>query len=168
MVDPKLVDPAGKYKGNEIELRRDVVTAINSAEKFHRKTLDTYYHPSSYAFYGADSKHKSFGAVRWVARDPGAGAVFTESNLRSAKLAGDLQAVGRSVKVEDRTVLDFDPAPQDVGGDGTVPSQSGAGPLGKVKQLFELRGVDHQDAFNNEAVLLLTQHLVAKLVQEMS
>jgi hypothetical protein len=49
-----------------------------------------------------------------------------------------------------------------------VPSQSGAGPLGKVKQLFELRGVDHQDAFNNEAVLLLTQHLVAKLVQEMS
>jgi hypothetical protein len=168
MVDPKLVDPAGKYKGNEIELRRDVVTAINSAEKFHRKTLDTYYHPSSYAFYGADSKHKSFGAVRWVARDPGAGAVFTESNLRSAKLAGDLQAVSRSVKVEDRTVLDFDPAPQDVGGDGTVPSQSGAGPLGKVKQLFELRGVDHQDAFNNEAVLLLTQHLVAKLVQEMS
>jgi hypothetical protein len=168
MVDPKLVDPAGKYNGNEIELRRDVVTAINSAEKFHQKTLDTYYHPSSYAFYGADSNHKSFGAVRWVARDPGAGAVFTESNLRSAKLAGYRQTVGRRVKVEDRAALDFVPARQDVGGDGTVPSQSGAGPLGKVKQLFELRGVDHQDAFNNEAVLLLTQHLVAKLVQEMS
>jgi pimeloyl-ACP methyl ester carboxylesterase len=168
MVDPKLVDPAGKYNGNEIELRRDVVTAINSAEKFHQQTLDTYYHPRSYAFYGADSNHKSFGAVRWVARDPGEGAVFTESNLRSAKLTGYREPVGRRVKVEGRAALDFVPARQDIGGDGTVPTQSGAGPLGKVKQLFELRGVDHQEAFNNEAVLLLTQHLVAKLVQEMS
>jgi pimeloyl-ACP methyl ester carboxylesterase len=167
LVDPKLVDPAGKYHGNETNLRRDVVTAINSAENFHRETLNTYYHPNTYAFYGADSNHKSFGAVRWVARDPGAGAVFTEANLRSAALAGYREPVGRRVKVEGKTTLDFVPARQDVGGDGTVPSQSGAGPLGKVKQLFELRGVEHQEAFNNEAVLLLTQHLVAKLVQEL-
>jgi hypothetical protein len=167
LVDPKLVDPAGKYEGRETELKREVVTAINSAEHFHRETLDTYYHPNTYAFYGADPAHKAFGAVRWVARDPGAGSVFTEANLRGATMAGYRETVGRRVKVEGKSTLDFVPARQDVGGDGTVPLQSGAGPRGKVKQLFELRGIDHQEAFNNEAVLLLTQHLVAKLVQEL-
>jgi pimeloyl-ACP methyl ester carboxylesterase len=166
LVDPTLADPNEKY-GNEAKLGRAIVTAINSAERFHRETLGTYYHPSTYAFYGADPDHKSFGTVRWVARDPGAGAVFTEANLRSASLTGYRETVGRRVKVESKTALDFVPARQDVGGDGTVPTQSGAGPRGKVKQLFELRGFDHQEAFNNEAVLLLTQHLVAKLVQEL-
>lgn len=167
LVDPIFADPAGKYKGNEAALRYDIVTAINSAERFHKELLGTYYHPNTYAFYGADPDHKSFGTVRWVARDPGDGAVFTEANLRSAALTGYRETVGRRVKVEKRSSLEFVPARQDIMGDGTVPSQSGAGPRGKVKQLFELRGFDHQEAFNNEAVLLLTQHLVAKLVQEL-
>jgi hypothetical protein len=109
----------------------------------------------------------SFGAVRWVARDPGAGAVFTEANLRKAALMAYRETVGRRVQVEDKTALEFVPARQDVGGDGTVPAQSGAGPRGKIRQLFEIRGIDHQDAFNNEAVLQLTHHLVVKLTQKL-
>jgi pimeloyl-ACP methyl ester carboxylesterase len=166
LIDPKLADPAGKYKG-ALGVHEKIRKTIKSAEHFHREVLDTYYHPNTYAFYGADAAHMSFGAVRWVARDPGAGAVFTESNLRGAALTGYRETVGRRVKVEGRTALDFVPARQDVAGDGTVPPQSGAGPRGKVKQLFEIRGLDHQETFNNEAVLLLTQHLVAKLVQEL-
>jgi hypothetical protein len=130
--------------------------------------LDTYYHPNTYAFYGADPAHKSFGVVRWVARDPGNGTVFTEANLRGAASVGYRETVGRRVKVEGKTTLEFIPATQDAGGDGTVPVQSGAGPHGKVRQLFEMRGLDHQDAFNSEAVLLLTQHLTVKLIQELS
>jgi hypothetical protein len=167
VIDPKLVDPAGKYFGNDSEIRRNVITAINRAEKFHCSTLDTHYHSRTYAFYGADPAHMSFGAVRWVARDPGNGAVFTESNLRGGRAVGYRETVGRRVKVENKTTVEFVPARQDIAGDGTVPAQSGAAPRGKVKQLFELRGLDHQEAFNNDAVLLLTQHLVAKLVQEM-
>jgi hypothetical protein len=167
LIDPRLVDPAGKYKG-EPAIKERFRKAINSAEYFHREVVDTYYHPNTYAFYGADPAHMSFGAMRWVARDPGGGAVFTEGNLRGAALAGFRETVGRRVKVEGKTLLDFVPARQDIGGDGTVPPQSGAGPRGKVKQLFEIRGLDHQGTFKNEAVLLLTQHLVAKLVQELA
>jgi pimeloyl-ACP methyl ester carboxylesterase len=166
MVDPALCDPANKHKAKS-GVKGAVLEAIDKAENFHRHTLDTYYHPNTYAFYGSDPAHMSFGAVRWVARDPGAGAVFTEGNLRGATLAGYRETVGRRIKVEGRTNLDVVPARQDIGGDGTVPPQSGAGPRGKIKQLFELRGIDHQAAFNNDAALLLTQHLVAKLVQEM-
>lgn len=167
LVDPALIDPARKYRGDESKIKRAVVNAIDRAEGFHRKTLGTYYHPNSYAFYGADPAYKSFGAVRWVARDPGNGAVFTEANLRGAQPAGYRETAGRRVKVEGKITLDFVPATQDIGGDGTVPLQSGAGPRGQVRQLFEMRGLDHQDAFNNEAVLLLTQHLTVKLVQEL-
>jgi hypothetical protein len=109
----------------------------------------------------------SFGSVRWVARDPGAGAVFTESNVRTALGTGYDASGGRRVRVEGRTDLHFVPARQDVAGDGTVSHQSGAGPRGNVSQLFDVRGFDHQGAFNNEAILLLTHHLIVKLVQKL-
>jgi pimeloyl-ACP methyl ester carboxylesterase len=167
LVDPKLADPAGRYKGERAFLAI-FKQAVNSAERFHREVLGTYYHPNTYAFYGADPAYLSFGAVRWVARDPGGGAVFTESNLRDAARGGYGPLGGRRVRVENRTELHFVPARQDVAGDGTVPHQSGVGPRGKVGQLFDIRGFDHQGAFNDDAALLLTHHLVVKLVQKLS
>ena len=166
LVDPDLGDPAGRYKG-ELGFVTAFRKAVDSAERFHRDVLGTYYHPNTYAFYGADPEHMSFGAVRWLARDPGNGAVFTESNLRSAARVGYGTTGGRRVRVENRTELHFVPARQDVAGDGTVPHQSGVGPRGKVGQLFDIRGFDHQGAFNNEAILSLTHHLIAKLVQKL-
>jgi pimeloyl-ACP methyl ester carboxylesterase len=167
LVDPQLVDPAGKRRGDQRKIERDIKSAIDSAESFHRKTLDDFYHPNTYAFYGADPGQMSFGAIHWVAHDPGAGAIFTEANLRSAVPAGYSATGGRRVRVEGKTDLRFLPAQQDMAGDGTVPSRSGAGAQGKVGQLFEIRGFDHQDAFKPEAILLLTHHLIAKLVQKL-
>lgn len=167
MVDPGLADPARKYLGDETKVRSAIRTAVDKAEHFHRNVLDTYYHPNTYAFYGADPEQMSFGAIHWVARDPGKGAVFTEGNLRSATRAGYGQGGGRKVRIEGRTELHFVPARQDVAGDGTVPQQSGAGPRGRAGQVFDMRGFDHQSAFNDGAVLLLTQHLIVKLVQKM-
>ena len=168
MADPALCDPAKKYKRDKQAIKKSIWEAVDSAEHFHRDTLDAYYHSNTYAFYGSDPAHLSFGTIRWVVRDPGNGAVFTEANLRGAALAGYRETVGRRIRVEGKAALDVVPAPQDVGGDGTVPMQSGAGPRGKVRQLFEIRGIDHQGAFKDESILLLTQHLVAKLVQELS
>jgi pimeloyl-ACP methyl ester carboxylesterase len=167
LVDLRLVDPAKKYLGGESEVRSVVRSAIDTAERFHREILDTYYHPNTYAFYGADPAHLSFGSVRWVARDPGSGAVFTEGNLRNAAWVGYGPTGGRRVRVEGRTELHFVPARQDVAGDGTVPYQSGASPRGNVQQAFEIRGFDHQGAYNYTVALLLTQHLIAKLVQKL-
>jgi pimeloyl-ACP methyl ester carboxylesterase len=167
LVDPRLVDPAGKYLGGEAEVRSAIRSAIDTAERFHREILNTYYHPNTFAFYGADPTQRSFGSVRWVARDPASGAVFTEGNLKNGTPVGYGPTGGRRVRIEGRTDLHFVPARQDVAGDGTVPQQSGAGPRGKVRQAFEIRGFNHQGAFNNSVVLLLTQHLVAKLVQKL-
>jgi pimeloyl-ACP methyl ester carboxylesterase len=167
LIDPKLADPAGKYAGGEREVERVVQETVNRAEHFHRDVLGTYYHPQTYAFYGADPAYKSFGNVRWAARDPGNGTVFTEANLRKAARVDYAGNGGRHVRVEGKTPLYFVPAPQDVGGDGTVPAQSGAGPRGFVAQLFEMRGIDHQEAYKQETTLQLTEHLIVKLVQRL-
>lgn len=46
-----------------------------------------------------------------------------------------------------------------------VPQQSGAGPSGKVAGIFRTGGYDHQGSYSDEAMLMLTQHLIAKIVQ---
>lgn len=166
LIDPKLADPAGKHRG-EFGVRDAVRKVIESAEQFHRTTLDTYYHPNTYAFFGTDPDHRSFGAVRWVARDTGNGAVFTEGNIRGAAIEGYGETWGRRVRVEGKTTLYFVPAAQDCAGDGTVPQQSGLGPQGKARQTFGMRGFDHQGAYKSDAVLLLTQHLIVKMVQDL-
>lgn len=168
LIDPSLVDPAGSYLGGEAEVRSIVRTTIDSAERFHRTALGSYYHPNSHVFYGADPQQMSFGAVRWIARAPQKGAVFTEANLRKAARSAYGPSGGRVVRVENKTDLHFVPARQDVAGDGTVPQQSGAGPRGQVRQVFEVRGFDHQGAFNDDAILLLVRHLVVKMVQTLS
>jgi pimeloyl-ACP methyl ester carboxylesterase len=167
VIDPRLADPAGKYPEGVREMERMVRNAVNTAEHFHREVLGTYYHSNTFAFYGADSAHLSFGNVRWLARDPGNGAVFTDANLRSASHVGYGETGGRRVRVEGKTTLHFVPAKQDTSGDGTVPAQSGAGPQGLARQLFEIRGIDHQEAYKQEAILQLTQHLIVKLVQKL-
>ena len=166
LIDPERADPAKKHKtrAGAVDAARK---AIDTAERFHRDVLGDYYHPNTYAFYGADPDHMSFGALHWVARDPGNGAVFTDANLREASRVAKRTDGGRTVRVEGRTELHFAPARQDAAGDGTVPRQSGAGPHDKVRQLFEMRGIDHQEAFKDDSVLLLTRHLIAKLVQKM-
>jgi hypothetical protein len=54
---------------------------------------------------------------------------------------------------------------QDAPGDDTVPRQSGSGPTPHVRQIFATHGYGHQDGFQQSDVLLLTRHLIVKIVQ---
>ncbi|VXB67498.1 triacylglycerol lipase [Massilia sp. 9I] len=169
LINPELADPAGKYANSK---RDGVVSAIkkatNTAETFHR-TLGDYYHPNTYAFYGDDKEQLSFGQVRWVAlQRAGSATALTPANLTAARYIGQSETGQRRVLVEGQTELRFAPDQQDVRGDGTVPYQSGAGPAGKVKQVFATEGYDHQGSYNNEDMLMLTLRLITKIVQEIS
>lgn len=167
LINPALVDPVGKYdKRKAGGVEKVIKAAIDKAEQFH-KTLDTYYHPNTYAFYGDDNGKRSFGQVRWVAQlQSGSETAMTASNVAAAQYLGHTQDGGRFVLVEGKTELHFQPEPQDTRGDGTVPHQSGEGPAGKVKQVFATRGYDHQGCYNCPDMILLTLRLIAKIVQE--
>jgi hypothetical protein len=159
-IDPANVDPAGRLQGQVLRKIRD---AIDQAEYFHRTFLGSEYHPNSFAFYGADSAHLSFGTYRWVANvDTGN---LTKADLGNAVLLGNTATGGRRVRLLDGRTIVFEPSVQDVPGDGTVPHQSGAGPTAHVRGVFRTIGYDHQGSYGNEAMLKLTLHLVGKIIQ---
>jgi pimeloyl-ACP methyl ester carboxylesterase len=168
MISPALADPARKYQDTPGGVEKVIKEAIQTAETFHR-SLDNYYHPNTYAFYGNDQHKRSYGQVRWVARQQ-AGSVLavTAGNIGAAKFLGYGPAGERRVRVEGKAELLFKVEEQDARGDGTVPYQSGTGPNGKVKQVFATRGYDHQKSFKNQDMLMLTLRLIVKIVQESS
>lgn len=174
LVDPSLVDPAGIYARSKASAADRVAQAVDEAERFHKEVLsgsgDTaqrrpFYHPNSYAFFGADPAHRSFSRVSWQARDDGKASVpLTANNLRQAVLVETTTGGARTVEVEGKRRLKFDLEAQDGPGDDTVPRPSGAGPEGKVKQVFETTGYSHQDSYSHADMLLLTRHLIVKMV----
>lgn len=178
MIDPGLADPARLYSKRPGGVKRVILKAIDEAERFHTESLATtktvgsakvsvpYYHPNTSAFYGADEELRAYGEVRWVAREPlGKSAVLTQGNIRTAKLVGTTTEGAREVEVEGHCRLQFHVGPQDEAGDETVPLSSGDGPSGHVKQTFATRGYRHQESYAQADMLLLTRHLIVKIVQ---
>ncbi len=168
MVDPALADPAGKYEKRPDGIQHQIKEAIGVAEKFHRE-LGDYYHPETYVFYGADKAKLAFGEVTWVGHyPPHSPTPLTPASVRAGRHVGNTYDGQRRVLINGKTELRFEPASQESNGDGTVPYQSGAVPLGKVRQVFATRDFDHQGAYKNDAMLLLTLRLVVKIVQGMA
>jgi pimeloyl-ACP methyl ester carboxylesterase len=166
LINPALVDPAGKYQDQPGDVETVIRAAIDKAEQFHR-SLGDYYHPHTYAFYGDDGHKLSFGQVRWNVRlVSGSETALTASNVTAAQYLGHTKDGQRFVLVEGKTELHFAPEQQDTRGDGTVPHQSGTGPAGKVRQMFATRGYDHQGCYNDPDMVLLTLRLIAKIIQE--
>ena len=162
LIDPALADPADKYKAN---LAHTLRKTVDQAERFHRQNIDTYYHPNTYAFYGDDAL-PTFGEFRWTAIASLAGKSVTA--IKAGRGMGNTFGGGRSVMFPDSGSMYFERQPQDANGDGTVPSHSGAGPLGKIKHLFATRGYDHQGCYNDKAMIALTQHLIVRIVQDLA
>jgi hypothetical protein len=168
LINPALADPARKYQDKPGGVEKVIKEAIQTAENFHR-SLDDYYHPNTYAFYGNDQHKRSYGQVRWVAtQQAGSVLAVTAGNIGAARFLGHGPLGQRRVRVEGKTELLFEVEEQDARGDGTVPYQSGTGPNGKVKQVFATRGYDHQKSFKNQDMLMLTLRLIVKIVQESS
>ena len=166
LINPTLADPANKYQEYRAGVKEAIRTAIATAEKFHR-VLGDYYHPNTYAFYGDDQHKRSFGQVRWIARQQaGSATVVTAANVGAARFLNHTALGQRRVRMEGKAELLFELEQQDARGDGTVPHQSGAGPIGKVKQVFATRGYDHQGSYNDPDMLMLTLRLIVKIVQE--
>jgi pimeloyl-ACP methyl ester carboxylesterase len=168
LVDPALADPAGKFRRLPGGVVKAIKTAIDTAEKFHTGYLGDYYHPNTWAFYGDDPNQLSFGHVRWLGRkESGLRTALTPANVSQANLTRNQRDGGRLVDVDPECSLLLRPEPPDSRGDSTVPSQSGAGPAGKVQHLFQTQGYNHQGSYNNEDMLMLTLRLVVRIVQGM-
>jgi pimeloyl-ACP methyl ester carboxylesterase len=167
LINPDLADPAHLYNEKLGGLMERINKAIATAEAFHH-WLGDYYHPATYAYYGADKAHPAYGQIRWVAQPPPNSATIpvTAANIRDARYLAHAPDGARRVALEGKLVLTFSVEAQEAAGDDTVSLQSGAGPAGKVKQLFATHGYRHQESYKHHDTLLLTCYCIVKLVQE--
>lgn len=161
-IDLALVDPANNFDG---AAEASVGGAIDQAEHFHTKILDTYYHPKTFAFYGADTAHASFGSCRWISRAKSVNSSPAKVDEGVLHPQPGTKPDERVVQWGDGSTFPFRHSAQDTAGDGTVPWQSGAGPEGKILQVFRVLGFDHQGSYSNDAILSLTLQLLVRLVQ---
>jgi pimeloyl-ACP methyl ester carboxylesterase len=168
LINPSLADPAGLYPRNKGGVERQIFAAIKTAEKFHYWLAD-YYHPSTHAYYGDDPEHPAYGRICWTAQKPATlPYALTTANVQAARYLAHEPDGARTVEIEGKFTLTFTVEPQESRGDDTVPSQSAAGPSGKVKQLFQTRGYRHQESYQKSDTLLLTRYCIVKLVQEIA
>lgn len=171
LINPELADPAKKYKRQEGGVEAAIQKAVTQAEKFHMKMLDTYYHPNTYAYFGADANEMSFGTFRWIsdneyARTKECGPIIPIGMPTPTTWTGGARAIRfPAYSIAKNEGLLFSPSEQDVPGDGTVSQQSGAGPEGRVKRIFRTTGYNHQGSYKNESMLKLTHHLIVQIVQ---
>ena len=164
MIDATLADPANKYT-DSVHVTKKIIEAITQAEHFHTNILGDYYHPNSYAFYGDDPAHRSFGSCQWNAIKTAAAPDKTV--LASGTLISRSANTGaRTVRFPGGSAVEFTHSVQDGPGDGTVPQQSGVGPAKGVKQLFRTSGYDHQGSYASASMLALTIQLIAKIALE--
>jgi hypothetical protein len=171
LINPELADPAHKYENVRNGVTRAIDRAVAQAEKFHTKILDTYYHPNTYAYFGADEEKRSFGIFRWVTKEQQAlteplNKILPVGKEESAAFDGSRYIVVPEPFTSPVRAFFFEPGEQDTCGDGTVSQQSGDGPRGKVRRIFRTTGFDHQGSYANEDMLKLTHHLICKIVQE--
>ncbi|WP_173346164.1 esterase/lipase family protein [Pseudoduganella dura] len=160
LFQPELIDPANEHKEHAVKKMQQ---SVDQAAKFHEKILDIYYHPNSFAIYGSDSQHLSFGRYTWI--EYGSQRVTPDILFLGKQISSTFNG-HRSVEIKDGRNLLFTPSIQDEDGDGTVPATSGAGVLGGVKKTFMLSGFDHQNVFSNSSVMMLTFQLIARAILE--
>jgi pimeloyl-ACP methyl ester carboxylesterase len=167
LINPSLANPANLYQDTGGGVVQKIREAIKTAETFH-DWLGTHYHPATFAFYGTDKAHPAYGRIRWVAHEPSSSATIpvTAANIRAAKCVAQGPDGVRKVAIEDKIILTFSVEQQESAGDDTVSHQSGAGPSGKIKQLFATHGYRHQESYKNRDTILLTCYCIAKIAQE--
>lgn len=164
MVDPGLLDPAGKLNDNDdMPPRKYFLKQLGFAKKFH-DALGLACHPNTYAHYGDDPKHASFASVTWETSGDLSG-VSAEALLNAPRTSAKL--TGKTVVEIGGTTYTFRLKGQDGPGDGTVPTPSGAAAhrLEGIREVFGLTGFDHQFSYNNEIAQHTVLYAIGKLVQ---
>lgn len=168
LMDPALIDPAGVTPALK-DAWTNYLKQLALAEDYH-DTLKDYYHPTTWVYYGADPKHKTWGYVRWF---PLTESYESNDDLVNAHVKND-DRLGTVVlesppnKPEYRNYVPWwkhrieGPASP---GDDTVPEESGRAPAKRAKFITAMTGFDHQGSYANPHVQAITKYCIAKIAQ---
>jgi len=164
MVDPGLLDPAGKLKDHEDTTpRKYFLKQLEKAQTFH-ETVGLTCHPNTYAYYGDDPCQHSFNKVVWHTTQKFTG--LSDDEVLDAP-RGKFKLTGRTEALIGESAYTFKLNNKSDPGDGTVPTPSGAAAsrLEGIKDVYTLDGFDHQFSYKNEIAQHTVLYAIGKMVQ---
>ncbi|GAB3428633.1 GPI inositol-deacylase [Massilia solisilvae] len=152
---------------------------LDKVQSFHADIAQTF-HPNSYAHYGADREHRSFGEVVWSINenctDP---AGWQDWSIINDTGDGTLEIGGRPPSSHDSKILSerTDELPQPIQatilapaapGDQTVPIKSADYQLksGIFKGVFRQVGYEHQSSYEDPHAVASTLYSIVRIAQE--
>lgn len=189
MIKEDNLDPANKIATQPNKKKKEnFYTLIEGVKKFH-KSIENVYHKTTYVNFGNDTKFMSFGTLTWNMHIPASikglttkqleflpGATNSQVEQARSQVAkmgqsGDKYATQtdgvRYISLANGLLASFNISKQDASGDGTVPYQSGIAPSRhNIKQIFSMKGFDHQGAYNNNIVRLSTLYSIVKIIKD--
>jgi hypothetical protein len=167
LCDELLINPLDMHKKTVDRDWQQYVEIVQKLVRPFHLAIANRYHPNTYAFYGNDAAHKTWGDVTWQRRH--AGPPFGPhaiDDLAEGTVSGDT-GTGR-ISVLTRSAgkplhIAFDLCDADEDGDGTVPRRSGAAPRGRTKVCLAYRGIEHEAAYKVLPLQLFTVWSIVKI-----
>ena len=144
-----IVSPVEELQEISDAARFDLI--MRSVRKFQEKHMGFYQQGKTNIAYGNDEKYKAWGSISWLC-DSSLHDV-KEEDLRQAKLLKTENMYTGKITVElpSGQQLSFQLSKAEDNGDGTVPTDSGCAPEGKVDgRIFIENGYDHQGSYGEE------------------
>ncbi|CAM2168918.1 Lecithin:cholesterol acyltransferase [Paraburkholderia sacchari] len=149
LVDERLLD-ADQIASPEKNWQKYTKLITEQVSKFHR-AISGKYHPHTYAFWGDDDEHKTWGDVVWKRTQAsflwnGDAYDVQNSPVNTNTLMGTINVVAGNFGPID-VHKNFQLQAADENGDGTVPVRSGRAPSHYAQAAVAYKGVDHGSAY---------------------
>lgn len=143
---------------------------LDKAKIFHSK-LAGFYHPQSYAHYGADTERRAWRIVDWKIQSAQFNHVH-EARLVADTGQGGLRLLDKNAPMVGNMGVAHSLAtmrPPADPGDETVPTFSADDQLrsGKVKGIFRQTGYEHQGSYKADAALFSTLYSIIRIAATM-
>ncbi|MCP3728146.1 hypothetical protein M3I53_34415 [Paraburkholderia sp. CNPSo 3272] len=177
LVNDKQINPMDPEKKN-IDADWDAYASLimNSIKPFH-EAMRGKFHRATYAFYGNDEKHKTWGDVVWESKlNPV--LKWTDSyakvdHLENGQVLQDSGTGNQSLLQRsggDPIYMQYNLMPPAENGDGTVPVRSGRAPAGQsgVQACVAYPGVDHEGAYKNRPQQYFALWAVTRIVSNVN
>jgi hypothetical protein len=174
LIDDKLINP---LDANNLTLKEDwskYETLIKKdVLRFHKDMSDRY-HANTYAFYGDDEAHKTWGDIVWKRKTVRQGLWNVKTppipNLLDITTYSDTRKGSQIIqsKLKNWPIIDdFSLQDANENGDGTVPIRSGRAPEGRggVKVCVPYPGVNHEGAYKKNEQRVFALWAITKIVQ---
>lgn len=149
LIDENLLDPEQRASPEQNWLNYTKLIT-QQVSKFHR-AISGKYHPHTYAFWGDDEEHKTWGDVVWKRTQASSlwnGDAYDAQNkpVNTNTLMGTIDVVaGNFGPIDVHKTFELQAATEN--GDGTVPVRSGRVPTRYTQATAAYKGIDHGAAY---------------------